>query len=195
MKKTILIDVDDVICENHFLKLANKFLKKSGKPVLKSLDGLTADYEKEIFNTNKERQAFNDLYIKHNSYKGVKPIKGSVDAIETLTKKHDVYFVTSCVHWERQREFSRQYTDKFKWLLDNFPFFPPDQIIMTNKKQLIKADVIIDDRLKHLSGDYKTKILFTSFHNKGYTDNTLTSQGIIRANGWQEILEILNKNL
>jgi len=191
MKKTILIDVDDVVCENHFHRLVNEFLAKNGKPIFKTLDGLLPNYEELIFKTPEEQKAFDDFYLSHDSYEGLNPIEGSVDVIKRLGKLHDVFFVTSCVHGHRQKEFARQYVDKFNWLMDNFPFIPPNHIIATNVKRIFKADSIIDDRIKHLTGEYKTKILFSSFHNKNITQEELEKAGAVRADNWKQIGELL----
>ena len=194
MKKVILIDVDDVVCENHFLSLVNEFLVNSKKPVLTTLDGFPATYEDLIWDSVEEQQAFYDFYLSRNSYESCKPIDGSVEAIKELSLKNDVYFITSCIHNQREREFSRQYADKFNWILDRFPFLEPTRFIASNKKHIFKADVIIDDRLGNLQGDYKTKILFTSFHNKTISEGELEKTGAVRANNWQEILDIIKRS-
>jgi len=191
MKKVILIDVDDVVCENHFHKLVNEFYALNGKPLLKTLEGLPANYEEIIFEKPDEQKAFDDYYLSHDSYRDLKTIDGSIEAIRELSKNNDVFFVTSCIHGHREGEFARQYVDKFNWILENLPFIPPKHFIATNIKSMFKADVIIDDRLKNLEGDYKTKILFTSFHNKKYTNKELEGAGVVRANSWKEILGLL----
>ena len=195
MKKTILIDVDDVICENHFFNIVNEYLTLKGMVPLKSLDNFSRpDFENEVFPTDEERHSFSDYYITRDSYEGVNPIDGAVEGIRQLLKKNDVYMVTSCIHYERERDFARQFTDKFKWILDTFPFFPPENIIMVNKKHVFRGDVIIDDRLKNLQGEYPIKILFSSFHNDTVSDQELKEVGAVRAKDWNEIVSIINNS-
>jgi len=102
--------------------------------------------------------------------------------------------LTACVFVaaaKRVTEASREYMDKFNWIVENLPFFPNDKIIFCNNKQLFRADVIIDDRIDNLKGDYATKILLTARHNKEITKEELDNIGAVRANNWAEILWFL----
>lgn len=40
----------------------------------------------------------------------------------------------------------------------------------------------------------KTKLLFSTYHNKHFTDEELASKGVKRVDFWQEICEILIKS-
>ena len=194
MKKTILIDVDEVICQNHLFPWINEYLKKIGRPTYKSVEEITSIRSQFfVFPDEEDRNKFFDYYVHLDSYKNIPPVEGAVEAVKKLHEIHDVYLLTACIHsyTPRVREFSREFADKFHWILDNFPFFPPDKIIMSNKKHLFKADVIIDDRIGFLDGDYPTKILFTARHNKTMTKEELDKIGAVRANNWAEVLRIL----
>jgi 5'(3')-deoxyribonucleotidase len=195
MKKRILIDVDDVICENHFFELINEYLASVGEPVITDWDVFDrADIEHAFHNDAKIVDGFLDEYYpKFDSYKNTKPLPGAVEAIKILNEKHDVYLVTSCIDVSRARLFARQFTDKYFWILDHLSFLDPRRIIMVSKKHIFRADVIIDDRLGNLKGDYTTKILFGSFHNHGVQEKHLADAGAVRADGWTEVLSIIEE--
>ncbi|MCL1876726.1 hypothetical protein FWF74_01710 [Candidatus Saccharibacteria bacterium] len=186
--KRVLIDVDDVICTNHFLGSINRFTNKN----YKMSDFTTYSFEHDIFKTDDELNAYYDYYLSANSYDDSELMPDCYEVLEKMIKKYEVYLTTSCVHFVRERDFGRQFGDKFYFLLDKLPFFPPNNIIMTNRKDIINGDVIIDDRLKHLTdGKREQRLLFDSFHNKEISDEELQKLGITRVRGWKEIGKIL----
>ena len=86
--------------------------------------------------------------------------------------------------------------DKFDYIYKNFPFLDPKKFIFTSVKNIINADIQIDDRLTHLEGKAGVKILFPSYHNKELTEKELKRAGVIRAGleeakAWREIEKIL----
>ena len=88
--------------------------------------------------------------------------------------------------------------DKYDFLIKTLPFLKPENFIFTNTKNIIKADIQIDDRVSNLVNDIPIKILFPSYHNKEIADEYLSSKNIIRAGkdwrtGWQNVLDILIK--
>lgn len=189
MRKTILVDVDDVICQDHYFYSVNEYLAITGRPVIKSLDDKWPyHYEKEIFKEECDLEGFYTHFLSNDVYRGTKPVLGAVEALKVLNEKHDVYLVTATT---RKRENAREFVDKFFWILNHLDFFDPRKIIMINHKHLLKGDVIIDDRLKNLKGDISTKILFTAYHNKNVTKSELEIIGAVRVSGWEEILKIL----
>ena len=62
---------------------------------------------------------------------------------------------------------------------------------MINNKDMLEADIRIDDSISNLKGKAEKKILFTAYHNKNITDDKLEKEGVIRANSWREIEKIL----
>ena len=67
-------------------------------------------------------------------------------------------------------------------------------MIVTNKKQLVRGDVLIDDGVHNLIGGEYYKILVDAPYNRAFDAE---SHGIRRVRGWDEIIAIideLNKN-
>lgn len=186
--KTILIDVDDVICTNHFVPVVNKYLGSN----YSEDDFSIIKFEIDLFPNDKERNKFYDFYVSVDSYEYSELKPYAYEVIKKLTENNRVILLTSAIHYERALDMSRQFTDKFKFLLNKLPFFPAENIIFSNQKDLLKADVIIDDRTQNLKGDYEYKFLFTCFHNKNISNEELSTQKIIRANDWVNLYEKLN---
>ena len=83
------------------------------------------------------------------------------------------------------------YMDKFNYLIKEFPFLDPRKFIFTNSKNLFDADVQIDDRIHHLQGNVKTKLLYDAYHNRDIDDETLNKANIKRVKGWRQIEKLL----
>ena len=106
-----------------------------------------------------------------------------------------MFFLSSSIWCKKSGYF---YKYKFDFLVENFPFLNPKNFIFTNVKNIIKADIQIDDNIGNLNNDIEMRILFPSYHNKDITDEELNEKGIIRAgtdwrNGWNEVKKILLK--
>ena len=86
---------------------------------------------------------------------------------------------------------------KYEFLRKELPFINPRNFIFTNAKNIINADVQIDDRLINLkNNNIRIKILFPSYHNKEISDQELIDNNVIRAGydwktGWNEVEKIL----
>lgn len=186
---TILIDVDDVVCTNHFVPVVNDYLKKN----YKEDDFKIAHLEQEIFPSKQERDKFNDFYITVDSYEKCELKKGCYEVLKRLITKYRILFLTSACHDEKKLEFGRQFTDKWNFLLTKLPFFAPENIIFAAQKDVFIADMLVDDRLENLKGNYKYKVLFTCFHNKNISDEKLTELGILRVNDWFDLEKLIDK--
>jgi 5'(3')-deoxyribonucleotidase len=58
-------------------------------------------------------------------------------------------------------------------------------MVFCGDKNVVNADILIDDRSRHFAGFRGKGILFTAPHNVAETQH-------LRANNWNEVLEILN---
>jgi 5'(3')-deoxyribonucleotidase len=114
-------------------------------------------------------------------FRTLKVISGSQEVVKELNSKYDLYIVSSAT------EFPLSLPEKQSWLSEHFPFISWRQMVFCGSKQIIQADIMIDDHFKNLdffTGD--TSILFTQPHNV-YADNGRHK----RVNNWQEIAAIL----
>ena len=65
--------------------------------------------------------------------------------------------------------------------MENLPFLSPNQFIFGTRKDLVSADIKIDDRLDNLK-NCKTKYLFTNYHNTNLTYEDLNKLDVVRVN-------------
>ena len=100
-----------------------------------------------------------------------------------LDEKHNIYLCTSTYYKNIQSKFEH-------FLKKHYPFITWDKVIIAKHKQMIKADILIDDAIHNLVyGDY-VKILFDAPHNQGVNAE---KYGIVRAKNWEEVYKIIGE--
>ena len=130
----------------------------------------------DFFPTLTQEQVFAPL-IRKDFWQTVRPLEGAAEALQKLIADgHRVLIVTSSAY---QTIPVKMNTVLFK----EFPFLSWDDVIITQHKQLIQGDVLVDDAVHNLEGGEYAKILMTAPHNQVYDAE---GNGMIRANNWQE---------
>lgn len=105
--------------------------------------------------------------------------------IKELNQAYDLFIVSAAM------EFPQSLSEKYEWLLKNFPFIHWQQIIFCGSKRPISGDFMIDDHIKNLSHFNGEKLLFTATHNMDMHDT-----GYMRVNNWEEVRDLfLLKNV
>ena len=175
---TILIDIDDTIenlCEE-WCKLLNK--KYECNVDYKQV----TDWDISKFFPNLTReQVFEPLHHPEIWYL-LKPKKGATKYIKKLIDDgNDIYLCTSTDY--------RNIKPKYEGVIQRyFPYIKWSQVIVTSNKQMIKADILIDDGVHNLvGGDYK-KILITAPHNSLYNAE---ANGMYRADNWKSVYKTI----
>lgn len=169
--KRIAVDMDGVLADvySQFLKLHSQ---EYGQQItLADVEGVP------------EPEAFPGI-LKYVNTKGffrnAPLIPGSQKYVSLINEKYKLYIVSAAT------EFPLSLTEKQLWLNEHFPFITWQQMVFCGSKEIINADIMIDDHFKNL--DYFTgdTLLFTQPHNK------LTGAGKHkRVNSWDEIGQIL----
>lgn len=114
----------------------------------------------------------------------VKPIPGAAEGLKHLMAAgHEVYIVTASEHHAIQEKMD-------DLLFRYFPFLSWKQVIITDRKQIIRGDVLIDDGIHNLEGGDYVKILMTAPHNRDYDAE---ANGMIRVRSWEEIEEVIEQ--
>ena len=169
----IAIDMDEVLADpiSKFIKLYNRDYGIPIDTVIEPGNEIYQHVPEHInhkwFDYINEKGFFRDLPV----------IEGSIDALKKLQEQHEVYIVSAAI------EFPKSLEDKIDWLGEHFPFISWKNIVFCGDK-IIKADVLIDDRIKNFSGFDGRKLLFSSPHNMLITDYE-------RVDTWQQVLEKL----
>lgn len=186
-KKTIMIDMDEVIVRGRFSDFLNEFL--GGVDFEKLNSYYRQDLIKGKEDEFKKIYQYRDLY-KNDNGTFLEPLPNCVEIIKKLNDLFDIYIVTSYVWKENVIDASYNLKFKHEYLKYFFPFINENNFIYISDKSKIVFDIGIDDRLKNLVSCNK-KILFTEFRNEKIPKEDLEKDNIIRANNWLEIENIL----
>lgn len=131
-----------------------------------------------------EEQIYEPLYD-DAIWERLMPVNGSVDALKTLQEMgHNVFVCT------RHTIFETIKTKLFR-LQELFPMIPADHYIIAANKNMIKADIMIDDGTHNLASVEHPciKILYDRPHNH-HVDTDFTD--MIRATTWDDVLLIIS---
>ena len=193
MKKTLLLDVDEVIVFSGFLEAINDFLRTNYV-----IDEFSEYYIDSVVIPSDRMDEFNEFLRNRNLYDYAPLLPNAIEVIKKLNEVYDIYILSSCVNFLDVDGSGRYFADKYNFLRKTLPFIDPSHIILTSAKHLFVADIQIDDRINNFGPHVNLKILFPSYHNTGITDEELKEKGIIRAgldwrDGWSNVEKILLK--
>ena len=186
-RKSIMIDMDEVIVKGRFTEFLDEFL---GGVDFEKLNGF---FRQDLIKGREEKfkkiYAFKNLYRKDDG-SFVEPLPNCVEVIERLNQYYDIYIVTSYVWKENVIDAAHNLKYKYEYLRHFFPFLDCNNFVFISDKSKINFDIGIDDRPKNLIS-CKKKLLFTEFRNKKILKEDLEKDNIIRVNNWLEIQDVL----
>lgn len=186
-KKTIMLDMDDVITIHGLSNLIEKFLGKK----LEETNNTTY-YRQDLLGDKKED--FFKFFVTQNLYDNVDIVANCKEVLEEICKYYDVYITTDYI-WRDVPDYAGDnMRNKFNFLNENFPFLDRKKYVFTGSKNIVKCDIRIDDKIENLIGDDSEKYLFTAYHNKTISKEELDKLGIVRVNSWLELSKILLTN-
>ena len=121
------------------------------------LDGVVADFVSAM-NTHPKKEI--SPYDEHpdtipHIFRDLKPINGAIKAVNQLLESplYEVY-ILSTAPWNNPSAW----TDKRLWLEDKFGDKINRRLILTHRKDLVKGDILIDDRpnngAKYFDGEW-----------------------------------------
>ena len=113
-------------------------------------------------------------------FRSVPVMPGSREGLKLLNDKYNIIVISLAT------EFPQSLTDKQLWLHDFFPFINWQQMVFCGDKNIIKADIMIDDHLKNLDNFNGETFIFSQPHNM-----LLNNSRHIRVNSWAEIEKLL----
>ena len=182
-KKSIMIDMDEVIVIGRFSEFLVEFLGKV------DFNQLHSQYRQDLIKGREEE--FKQIYQYKNLYKNdngdyIEPLPNCIEVMQDLNKKYNVYIETTYIWKENVIDASTNLKNKFEYLHYWLPFIDTNNFIFMTDKTKIRYDIGIDDRLSNLENCDK-KLLFTEFRNKKLTDEELEEKGIIRVNNWLDV--------
>ena len=182
MRKKIMIDMDDVITKGGLLYLINNFLGTNYKE---------EDFkEYHLQDVLPDKESFFKYFITKNVYDYSKMIDNAYEVIKDLSEVYDVYIGTAYIYPEIKNDCGIFLKYKHEYLVRELPFIKPENYIFLTNKSLLNCEIKIDDKMNNLE-NADTKILFTAYHNQDISDEDLKSKGIVRANNWLDVKNIL----
>jgi 5'-nucleotidase len=168
--KRIAVDMDGVLADVYRQFIAYHEKDTGVRLEIEKLDGLP------------EFVAFPNGH-RHANTKGffrtVPVVPGSRDVLERINQRYQVFVVSAAM------EFPASLEDKREWLNEHFPFIHWRQIVFCGSKEIVKADIMIDDHLKNLDKFEGDTFLFSQPHNHGLQTKHR------RVDSWEEIAELL----
>ncbi|MET0636415.1 MAG: 5'(3')-deoxyribonucleotidase [Chitinophagaceae bacterium] len=170
--KRIAVDMDGVLADV-FEQFLDWDEKEHGVRQLR--EDLLGRSELEAF-----KQARKHVYTE-KFFRSLKVMQDSQEVLERIHRHFDLYIVSAAT------EFPQSLAEKQEWLLEHFPFIGWEKIVFCGSKQIISADIMIDDHFKnldHFKGELS--LLYTQPHN------ALADAGRHRrVENWKEIEQIL----
>jgi 5'-nucleotidase len=170
----IAVDMDEVIADA-FSKHLRHYNQQTGAQLTTEMvtkSGLGALIPVE------QRDEFNAIPHADGFFADLEVVADSQEALLELSRNHDVYITSAAM------DVPNSFADKFEWLGKHFSFIPTSRVVFCGAKNIINADVLIDDRSRHFKGFRGTGILFTAPHNA-------TEAADLRADNWKDVLDIL----
>ena len=183
VKKSLMVDMDDVITTGNFVKVMEEFL---GEKI--DITKAKSFYLQDFLGDKKE-EFFKD-FDKINLYSSAELMEDCYDVLKKLNEKYNVYICTDYIWPEAVLKAGPNLTNKYEFLIKKLDFISPRNYIFAADKSIMNFDIRIDDKLSNLNGA-KIKILFEAYHNKNYTEESLKENGVIKACNWKDIEKIL----
>lgn len=179
MSKTILIDIDDTI--ENLCEIWVDWLNKEYGTSVKYNDITEWDMSKFFSNLTRE-QIFEPLY-NPKFWDCVQPKPGAVEYVKKLIDEgYNVYLCTTADYKNVRLKFENV-------IQKYFPYINWNQVIVASCKQMINADILVDDGLHNLENGNYIKILVSAPHNATYDAK---GNGMYRVDNWEEIYELIH---
>lgn len=188
MKKTLMVDMDDVIISEGFLYLINDFLGTNYTE-----NDFNKFYMQNIIPKNFKADFF-EYFFSKNMYDYCKINDNAYEVLEELNKEYNLVIATAYIIREDIINSGILLKQKYDFLLKEFPFLTPDNLAFITNKRNLFANIRIDDNIYNLNGPgTERKILYTAYHNKNISKESLDKQKIERVQDWKHVKKLLLK--
>lgn len=152
----IAVDVDGVLADLDTEWLRRYCLESGDNLTPDKLTSWDIDEQVKPGWRNRLYEILNDPLI----YSSVKPYPGALEAVQELRKLGRVIFVTSTPAAHLESKFRWLVTHGFLEMKDIKDYFP------VSDKHLVKADILLDDRVKNVEDFPQLAYLVQRHHNK-----------------------------
>jgi 5'-nucleotidase len=169
--RTLAIDMDGVLADVLALFLDLDARDFGRRKTLEEIEGVP------------ELKAFDrilDYLHRDGFFRSAPVIRDSQDVLYRLNQHYNVYIVSAAT------EYPKSLSEKQAWMNEHFPFITWQQLVFCGSKQIIRADLMIDDHLKNLDFFPGETYFFHAPHNA-----KLEAPRHRRVRGWKEIATLL----
>lgn len=175
----IVCDIDNCL-NDLMLKTIELYNTRYGKTL--KLSDITAYNFSECLSQQEENDIC-ALFQEKELWDSLQPLPDSQWGIETLMNMgHKVVFATAT------HECNLQW--KCDWMAKYFPIKSTREIIRIQDKSLLRADVMIDDCMEHLTKSYCERICIDYEWNRDNRKDYVYD--IHRVHNWKEIINVIN---
>jgi 5'-nucleotidase len=175
MKPRLVLDQDDVLAATHDY-LADIVFNEFGTGLSRETfdtapfqEILSADDQKRLYKKIHEVGFFRHIPVKPQA----------VEVVRALSQKYDIFVATAAM------EFPNSFREKYDWLMQHFDFLGCKNFVFCGSKNIINADILIDDMAYNLEAFEGRGLLFDAVHNRQI-------EGHQRVMNWEEIEKLLN---
>jgi 5'(3')-deoxyribonucleotidase len=180
-KPIIAIDMDDTIV--FLMKAIMKHHNDNHTEHILAYENMAA-FKHDVFHPDYDIMA----YLKSNdTYRHLELMdEYVVPEIKKLHEKYDVVIVTSA--------FAEGVLGKWEWLQENLPFIPHKNFITCSRKDLLNADVLIDDAIHNVKdwiASNRPAVVPSHHWNQELKGMTLVTM----VDGWKNVYEIVEQVL
>lgn len=174
MKKVLLLDLDDV-CACHNERWIERFQEKTG--TLLNRDEWN-DWDLHEVYPEEITKPLYEIIEEPGFFRCLRPKEGCIDGVRLLFQKgFEIVFVTASP--------PKALYEKYEWVEEYFPFIPKSNLILTQRKDLVYGDFLVDDGPHNLlTSPAKTKVVFDHAYNRHLKQ-------FPRVKNWDELIGFL----
>lgn len=173
---TLLVDMDDTI--EHLIPAWVEWLNaKHGKEV--KADDVSDWNMQKFYPTLSADEVYAPLYI-DEFWLTIKPKQDAIHYLSLINEMGFNLYICTNSNYKTIRCKLEHIIDQY------FPFISWSRVINIVHKQMINADILVDDGIHNLVGGAYRKILMTASHNRNYD---ATGNGMVRVHNWKEAFD------
>ncbi|HLR20158.1 MAG TPA: 5'(3')-deoxyribonucleotidase [Staphylococcus sp.] len=168
-RKSIAIDMDEVLADTVGALLEDVNKRTDLGITYEMLDGI------KLRHAMPEHDGLlTEILSEPGFFRRLQVMDDAQDVVKKLTERYDVYIATAAM------DVPTSFHDKYDWLRHFFPFLDPQHFVFCGRKNIVKADYLIDDNPRQLSIFTGTPIMYTATHN-------INDDRFDRVNNWKDV--------
>jgi 5'(3')-deoxyribonucleotidase len=143
----ILVDMDEVVTDSlsKWISILKRRFRFKVPQAFDTSKIRAQDVPWEAWGLN--WQQYRSPILEPGFYRSLEPIPHAIEKINQLSnRRHEIFFVTTPPKGNATAGYEKEL-----WIQEHFPSFSDDCVILTRRKDLIKGDVLVDDKPSNLT--------------------------------------------